>query len=282
MDLTDLAARIPSMGGTEIGPLLRHVAGSAPADTSIVEVGCWLGAGTAQLALGIQDRQSDGHAELHCYDRWQANEAEVEKAAHWDVALVAGQDTLPDTRRTLAPFDVPVVFHKGDITDADWDGGPISVYVDDASKKWQAFYHVLFTFGPHWIPGKTVVVLMDYNIWKSTGAEEHQVQKQFIEAHGDCFQPIDYVGQSSTKGRLPTQPAAFLYTQPVDFRRWVATTSMARLGAAQQEVKSLTNEVRRRDEKLAQLRRSTSWRVTAPLRRMADATRTLRGGAPTS
>ncbi len=265
-----------------MGPLLRRVARSAPADTSIVEVGCWLGAGTAQLALGIRVRQSAGRVRLHCYDRWQANVAEVEKAAHWGVVLSTGQDTLPHTRRTLEPFEVPVEFHKGDIADARWEGGPISVYVDDASKKWQTFHHVLLTFGPHWIPGETVVVLMDYNIWKSTGAEEHKCQKQFIEANSRCFQPIHYVGRASGKGRLPTQPAAFLYTQPLDVRRWVATTCMARLAAAQQEIRSLTNDVRRRDEKLHQLKSSTSWRVTAPLRRWADTARAVRGARPSS
>ena len=264
-----------------MGPLLRRVARDVPPDTSIVEVGCWLGAGTAQLALGLRVRQSAGRVRLHCYDRWQANVAEVEKAAHWGVVLSTGQDTLPHTRRTLEPFEVPVEFHQGDIMDARWEGGPISVYVDDASKKWRAFYHVLITFGPHWIPGKTVVVLMDYNIWKSTGADAHRCQKEFIEAHDGCFQPLDYVGQATAMGRLPTQPAAFLYTQPVDFKRWVATTSMTRLAAAQQQITSLTGEVRRRDEKLAQFKSSTSWRVTAPLRRVADAARACRGGSST-
>ena len=42
--LYELANRIPSMGGMKIGPVLRQVARDAPGGTSIVEVGCWLGA----------------------------------------------------------------------------------------------------------------------------------------------------------------------------------------------------------------------------------------------
>ena len=56
--LHELAEKIPSMGGTEIGALLREAARNAPSNTAIVEVGCWLGAGTAQLALGIRERQN--------------------------------------------------------------------------------------------------------------------------------------------------------------------------------------------------------------------------------
>jgi predicted O-methyltransferase YrrM len=57
-ELELLASRIPSMGGTEIGAQLRRAARLAPANTAIVEVGSWLGAGTAQLALGVRDRPS--------------------------------------------------------------------------------------------------------------------------------------------------------------------------------------------------------------------------------
>ena len=68
MDLYAMANRIPSMGGREIGPVLRNLARHAPAGTSIVEVGTWLGAGTAQLALGIRERARPSEVALHCYD----------------------------------------------------------------------------------------------------------------------------------------------------------------------------------------------------------------------
>ena len=267
------------MGGMELGPLLRRAAVDAPAGTSLVEVGCWLGAGTAQLALGIRDR-SGGPVDLHCYDRWEANASEVAKAARWGVELSAGMDTLPHTRRALEPFDVAVEFHKGDIMAVQWNRGPISVYVDDAAKKWQAFYHVLFTFGPHWIPGETVVVLMDYNLWQSTDDARHRCQKEFIESNHDCFAPIDYVGRASTLGGQPTQPAVFRYTQPLDFKRWVAASCWARLDAAEREIKGLVDDVRRRDEKLSQLKNSTSWRVTKPLRCCSDTLRSRGRASP--
>ena len=130
--LSDLARQIPSMGGSEIGSLLRKAALEAPNDTAIVEVGCWLGAGTAQLALGIRDRAEPDRIALHCYDRWQSNESEVEKASRFGLALGTAVDTLPITRRYLTPFDVPIQFHKGDILESQWTGGPISVCSRDS------------------------------------------------------------------------------------------------------------------------------------------------------
>ena len=140
------------------------------------EVGTWLGAGTAQLALGIREKPDPGEVSLHCYDRWRATPLEAEAAARWGVRLSVGEDTLPRTRRTLEPFNVPVRFHKGDILQSCWDGGPISVYVDDAAKSPREFCHMLLTFGPSWVPGQTVLVLMDYNFWKKTALSRTNVR----------------------------------------------------------------------------------------------------------
>ena len=199
------------MGGTKLGPLLAQVARDAPPATSIVEVGCWLGAGTAQLALGIRERPDAGDVSLHCFDLWNATPAEVERAASWGVRLSVGEDTLPRTRRALEPFNVPVRFHKGDILKSRWDGGPISVYVDDASKSPAAFCHVLLTFGPSWVPGGTVLVLMDYNHWKKTGAAADKCQKHFVEANRACFEPIEHAAPP-----IKASFAMFRYDKPID------------------------------------------------------------------
>ena len=123
VDVYGIADRIPSMGGTRIGPLLRELARGAPAGTSIVEVGSWLGAGTAQLALGITERSGAGDVSLHSYDRWQTTRTEVQKAWRWGLRLAVGEDTLPSVRRTLDQIGVPVEFHQGDLAQAAWEGG---------------------------------------------------------------------------------------------------------------------------------------------------------------
>ena len=282
VDLDHLASQLPSMGGTDIGPLLRQVTRDAPGGTSIVEVGCWLGAGTAQLALGIRERDAPGTVSLHCYDRWEANEAEVEKAARAGVTLSSGQDTLSFTEMNLEPFGVPVRFHKADIRDAQWNGGPISVYVDDVSKLPRLFYHSLVTFGPSWIPGQTVVVFMDYHIWKVSGVPGHRCQMEFVAAHGDCFESIEYDDPTSTV-------AVFLYKAPINFSKWVVATLLSSLDATAYERRMLVGGLRRADKKIRQsddrirhIHSSTSWRVTAPLRRCTDGVRGIFGRGDSS
>jgi hypothetical protein len=208
--LEHIASEIPSMGGTEIGPQLRKAVRQAPPDTSIVEVGSWLGAGTAQLALGVRERGSAGSVAIHCYDRWEATDQEVEKAARMkNMSLRAGDDTLPWVMQTLRPFGVPINFVKCDLRDATWDGGPISVYLDDAAKTPQKFFHMLKTFGPHWIPGSTVVVLMDFHYWEKTGSDKHQCQKRFIENYREHFTLVE--------GFRTDTCDAFAYRKAIEF-----------------------------------------------------------------
>ncbi|MEX2127610.1 MAG: class I SAM-dependent methyltransferase [Xanthobacteraceae bacterium] len=208
-ELESLAQQIPSMGGSEIGQHLRKAARAAPSNSSIVEVGSWLGAGTAQLALGLRERQLDGPVSLHCFDRWEANEAEVAKAAMQNVTFRVCDDTLPWVMRSLQPFGVAITFEKGDFRNATWTGGPISIYVDDAAKTPSKFLHVLKTFGPYWIPGVAVVVFMDYHYWERTGSEKHKCQKRFIESHREHFIPIE--------GFRTRSSDAFVYRKQVDF-----------------------------------------------------------------
>lgn len=284
--LTDLANCIPSMGGREIGPALREFARVAQPNTAIVEVGCWLGAGTAQLALGILENNDPTGIKVHCYDRWTANEAEIAKAARKGVHLDVGEDLLPHARRMLERFSVPIAFHQGEIITTAWNDGPISIYVDDAAKVPRLFYHALRTFGPSWIPGETIIFLMDFDIWKKTGKMEHQCQKAFIEAHEGSFERIERPGLGTKRA------AIFRYRAAVDFMGWIisrfeseakdlakeakrATNLKDELKQLKMEKRELESEfnglnaaLRDSEEKLRQVRGSVSWRITAPLRRV--------------
>jgi hypothetical protein len=142
MDLERHAAAIPSMGGRQIGVILRNLARTAPADTAIVELGAWLGSGTAQLALGLRDR-SENRVSIHCFDRFTVLECDVRKAKLEGVKLAVGQPTLPIVQETLEPFGVPITFTQGDLRNAKWSGPPISVYIDDATKTAMLFLPLL-------------------------------------------------------------------------------------------------------------------------------------------
>lgn len=167
---------IPEMGGRQIG---RHLeAWAAECASNIVEVGCWLGAGTAFLAAGA----ARSGARVHTYDKWRARPSEVAKAGAQGLTIHSGQDTLPLVRTLLAEFQ-NIDFHKGDIRACTWCGDPIGLYVDDAAKLEETFSHVRRTFWPSLEAG-AVLVMMDYHYYERTG-NRHRSQVDYIGPNPD-------------------------------------------------------------------------------------------------
>lgn len=189
-DLAEYAANFPEMGGASIGPWLTEYAADTSSD--IVEIGTWLGAGTAHLALGA--RQSG--ARIHTFDRFEATDETVRKATPYGLNFALRDNTLPHVRAQLKPFGADIVFHKADLFDATWSGAPIGVYVDDAAKGPQLWAHVMRTFAPSWVDG-CLVVLMDYYYyrkWERQGvkskARKFRRQREFVEARPRQFEQI--------------------------------------------------------------------------------------------
>lgn len=175
---------LPSMGGREISPVLMTLAQEIPQGQAIVEVGCWLGAGTASLAIGSL---SSG-APIHVYDRWRASAEEVKKAAAAGVTLQEGQDTLPLVRANLEPFGADITWHQGSLNKATWEGGPIGLYVDDASKSPELWHRATKTFLPY-VPVGGVLVLMDYYFFEKRGAR-YKAQYRWMATRGDRYEQI--------------------------------------------------------------------------------------------
>jgi hypothetical protein len=174
---------IPDMGAHSIGGELELWASESLG--AIVEVGSWLGAGTAYLARGARI----SGAEVHVYDRWRASPSEARKAEAQGVDLRAYQDTLPMVRSVIDPIGADVRFHRGDIRNASWSGDPIGLYVDDAAKRPGAFRHMRDTFWPHLVDG-AVVVMMDFFYFLKTRDQDHRCQFEFIGSRPDSFAPI--------------------------------------------------------------------------------------------
>lgn len=206
LTLVQRARMIPSLGGVEIGPWLTYAASSVKPGHAIVEVGCWLGAGTAHLALGAVESK----APIHCYDRWIASDNQVADAARrYNVHLSPGQNLLPVIQENVAGFGAEIHYHRGELVFATWTGGMIGLYVDDASKAEPIWRRSLRTFAPSFVPGETVIALMDYHFDEWDG-EKCSAQKRFVAEHPDSFELLeDHLGGTTC--------AAFLFKQ-----RWSA------------------------------------------------------------
>ena len=269
--LEDAAARIPSMGGRKLGPLLREAARRAPGGTAVVEAGSWLGAGTAQLALGIRDRERPD-VTLHCFDRWRTSPDEVAAAARAGLRLKPFEDTLPHVRRMLEPIGVPIRFHRGDLEHARWDGGAISVYVDDVSKQLPIFCHALATFAPSWIPGETTIFLMDFHHWRKSKAREDEFQRRFIEAAGSCFEPIEV--------RTATSLAMFRYKAALGAEVWAWLLDQSLEALAEAQCIDLTRKLNKVLQSIQSIGRTRTWsdaaeRSAYAARRIAYAARRM-------
>lgn len=184
-DLRELAASLPSLGGVEIGAFLERYASEVPKGQAIVEVGSWLGAGTAHLALGAVKSK----APIHVYDRFKAKAREVKRAAGFGVALTEGEDTMSRVMRSLRPFGADIAWHRCDIRKATWHGDPIGLYVDDASKLPKVWSRAAATFLPHIALGG-VIVLMDYHFHEHADPV-YIAQVRYMESQKDRFALIE-------------------------------------------------------------------------------------------
>jgi len=183
------AVAIPSMGGRAIGSFLQQAVTNARGNTNVIEVGSWLGAGTAQLAIGAMKRSDPYDIKIHAYDRFEASKGEVKKAGMQGVTLFPGADTLPKVKELLSGFEEQIVFHKVSLENIVYtEKKPISVYVDDAAKTPDTFTHMLKIFSSYWIPGETILVFMDFNYHlKCPDKPDLKFQKFIVDNHPEAF-----------------------------------------------------------------------------------------------
>lgn len=194
--MRELAKKIPSQGGHGISEQLQSYSSLIPIRTGIVEVGVWLGAGTSHLALG--QAEISGKAPIYCYDKFRANESEIVKARNFGINFKLGQDTLPLVKKFLQPIYSNIIFNKGNIKDLRYDGPPIGMYVDDASKRKEKFLHVIEELEPYFIEG-TIIVLMDYYFYqKRSGDESLKFQMQYMNKRKDSFEFIERLSPKSS------------------------------------------------------------------------------------
>jgi len=165
----------------------------------IVELGSWLGATTERLGAGAPEGTP-----IHSYDYFIALPHMATKYS-W---LTAGQDYEQDFLRNVSKYNV--TSHKGDLADATWEGTPIELYVDDGAKTPWLFIPCLKTFGPSFIPGITVLILMDllhYKLLKDPKWFFHRYQSRFMDSHKANFQLLE------------TDPATYLYLGGLNFEK---------------------------------------------------------------
>jgi len=208
MNLEEYAKSIPSMGGTQIGKYIREYVKQVPENTSIVELGTWMGAGTAQIALGLIEAGKDNH--IYTYDRFIVSGRQPIKASWSGVELIDKEDSYLVAKEFLSKFPVNISIIKKEIRDSEYHGGPIGLYIDDACKQEKNFEATQRIFWRHFIPNVTVCIFMDYYLFEKTGSENHKIQYNYMHNHPNQFKLIkDRIEETYQDGE--EYGAIFLY-----------------------------------------------------------------------
>lgn len=125
-------------------------------DGAVVEVGSWLGCSTIHLAAGLEDDQP-----IYCFDRFVWHRSQDDKIPS-SLVLEHGDDTLPVFLRHVRPVHERVIPVKTDVEDLAWHGDPVEILFLDAPKQPADVEHVFAEFAGSLIPGRSLVVLQDY------------------------------------------------------------------------------------------------------------------------
>jgi hypothetical protein len=204
---------IPNMVGVEALAKVKYYAQNIK-EGYVVEVGPWLGACTVEVLEGLGI--SDHPAKIHVYDKFKPSGSEVAKADKFGVQLCVGKSSLKVFQSNVLPHlqkRTMVVVHCGDIREAKYCGEPIGLFMDDASKREDAFRHTVSTFFPYILP-RAIVILMDYWYFLKAGPKfKYQHDWMSEQERLGTFKYIESVPNTSI--------AIFQRTEKGDFNGYI-------------------------------------------------------------
>ncbi|MDT0682233.1 hypothetical protein RM543_06020 [Roseicyclus sp. F158] len=165
----------------------------------IVDLGSFAGGSTARLAEG--HRAAGLESGIHAYDRFTADEKVKSSILYKQgIAPFEGEDILPLAQSLLGPWAPAITYHRGEIDEMTWSGGPIEMLVMDASKAAGTMDAMSAAFMPHLVPGRSLLVQQDYLHWSQPWVPAQ------MERMASCFRPIAHA---------PRDTLVFLCTAPV-------------------------------------------------------------------
>jgi len=181
--------KIPSMTPTVVHDYLREVGGAWTGQGVAMELGSWLGASAVPLLEGLVKAGYD--RPFYCYDTWRANKEQVGKAACVDVKIKNEQDLLPLFLRNVMPTYSNLIPSQNRIENVikKYKGGPIEICIFDAPKQDPIFNMAMRGVMPHFIPGVTILGLLDYYFYLDKPEKKKRLMApvRFMETNAGYF-----------------------------------------------------------------------------------------------
>jgi hypothetical protein len=185
--------KIPEMTPESVHTYLREIGSQWTGQGVAIELGSWLGASAVPLLEGLV--KAGYNLPFYSYDKWRSNGAQMEKSRDQGVQLTMFQNLLPIFMSNVTPIYQNVIATRGNISETikKYNGDPIEICIFDAPKREPVFGDAIKALKDHWIPGVTILGLLDYHFYQYHEGKEREdflAPVRFIDAHKDNFIPI--------------------------------------------------------------------------------------------
>lgn len=192
LDVGGVTSASPSMIGPEEKRYYVYLGGFYAGEGAVVELGPWLGASTAHIVAGLATNPKFDGRRIAVFDDfvWRASWMD-QHLPEGVVRPADGDDFRPLFEHFAEPYlDTLDVFARriGDddghgLAPFSWDGGPVELAFVDCGRTFEvneAWYRVL---APHFVPGRTLVVMQDWHTHRQVPAQWFNQIKQFTDSH---------------------------------------------------------------------------------------------------
>ncbi len=159
-----LISRYSMMSKEEQEYLCNYSNQSYRREGKIVELGCWLGAGTIALAQGLVQSAQTPEPLIHSYDIfiWENSMSAFLQGRALDRPLNTNDSFLEQYLQEIKPCQDWVKVHAGDLLLETWEEGAIEFLFVDAMKSWELSGHIVRQFFTALVPGKSTVFHQDF------------------------------------------------------------------------------------------------------------------------
>lgn len=184
---------IPSMTPECVHKYLYKIGTEWSGEGIAIELGSWLGATAVPLLKGLKKAGYDNP--FISYDNWKVTEKQILKAEIQGVKINKDTNLKIEFLRNVRNVYDYLVCRKGEIqnTIIKYNDFPIEICIFDAPKSDPLFDISIRSLLPYFIPGTTILGLLDYNSYKKKDGDQREkllAPVRFIDRNSDYFQKI--------------------------------------------------------------------------------------------
>lgn len=156
-----------------------------------MELGSWLGGSAVPLLKGL--KEAGYNHKFWAFDRWQANVQQVEALRKKGIPVALGEDLRPRFVENVSQVYSSIKTVQGNMpmTLKEYAGDPIEICIFDAPKQEPVFTESIKTLYKYWIPGVTILGLLDYWFFKRHTDFKKRIKfeapHKFMQKYGHHF-----------------------------------------------------------------------------------------------